>query len=158
MAELFDRTVQNINLHILAILRDGEVSEATIKQDLIVRIEGSREVRRQVQVYNLDMILAVGYRVRSARGIQFRTWVTTVLREYLVKGFVLNGERLKNPGGFDHFDELLERIREIRASEKRFYQKLRDLFAAAGDYDSGYGSRQRGQTFRAGSWQSEDYA
>jgi hypothetical protein len=122
-------TVQNINLHILAILRGGEVSEATIKQDLIVRIEGSREVRRQVQVYNPDMILAVGYRVRPARGIRFRTWATTVLREYLLKGFILNDERLKNPGGFDYFEELLERIREIRASEKRFYQKLRDLFA-----------------------------
>ncbi|GAA1008118.1 2-hydroxyacid dehydrogenase [Acrocarpospora pleiomorpha] len=146
MAELFDRTIQNINLHILAILKDGEVSEATIKQHLIVRTEGSREVRRQIQVYNLDMILAVGYRVRSARGSQFRTWATTVLREYLVKGFVLNDQRLKDPGGFDYFDELLERIREIRASEKRFYQKLRDLFAAAGDYDP---ASQRSRTFFA---------
>src|SRR5262245_47436132 len=113
------------------------LTEATFNSELIVRQEGSRRVRREVSVYNLDMIIAVGYRVRSGRGVEFRQWVTTTLREYLVKGFVLNDERLKEPGGFDDFDELLEGIREIRASEKRFYQKVRDLFAATNaDYDS----------------------
>ncbi|MEV0590861.1 virulence RhuM family protein [Nonomuraea cavernae] len=136
MAELFDTGVANINKRITQILEDGELTEATISQEEIVRLEGSRQVRREVLVYNLDMVLAVGYRVRSPRGIQFRQWASTTLREYLVKGFVLNDERLKEPGGFDYFDELLERIREIRASEKRFYQKIRDLFAeTSADYD-----------------------
>ncbi|WP_433500552.1 virulence RhuM family protein [Sphaerimonospora sp. CA-214678] len=138
MAELFDTGIPNINKHITSILDDGELTEATISSQEIVRQEGSRQVRREVLVYNLDMILAVGYRVRSPRGIQFRQWANTTLREYLVKGFVLNDERLKDPGGFDYFDELLERIREIRASEKRFYQKVRDVFAAtSADYDPG---------------------
>jgi hypothetical protein len=137
MAELFDTSVQNIQQRISAILEDGELTEATINSELIVQQEGSRRVQREVRVHSLDMILAVGYRVRSARGVQFRQWATTTLREYLVKGFVLNDERLKEPGGFDYFDELLERIQEIRASEKRFYQKVRDLFAAtSADYDS----------------------
>jgi hypothetical protein len=137
MAELFDITAATVNRHIGSIIEDGELDRATISQHEIVRMEGSRRVSREVLVYNLDMILAVGYRVRSARGIQFRQWATTTLREYLVKGFVLNDERLKEPGGFDYFDELLERIREIRASEKRFYQKVRDLFAAtSADYDA----------------------
>lgn len=136
MAELFDRTVATINVHVSAVLEDGELTDRTIRQHQIVRTEGSRQVRREVLVYNLDMVLAVGYRVRSQRGIQFRQWATTTLREYLVKGFVLHDERLKEPGGFDYFDELLARIREIRASEKRFYQKVRDLFAASSaDYD-----------------------
>lgn len=136
MAELFETSLQNIAQRVAAILEDGELSEATINSELIVRQEGSRRVRREVQVYNLDMILAVGYRVRSPRGVQFRQWATTTLREYLVKGFVLDDERLKEPGGFDYFDELLERIREIRASEKRFYQKVRDVFVAtSADYD-----------------------
>ncbi|GAA3550342.1 virulence RhuM family protein [Nonomuraea rosea] len=136
MAELFERTVPTINVHIAAILEDGELTEATIRRHQIVRQEGTREVRREVLVYNLDMVLAVGYRVRSPRGIQFRQWATTTLREYLVKGFILNDERLKDPGGFDYFDELLERIREIRASEKRFYQKVKDVFVAtSADYD-----------------------
>lgn len=138
MAELFDTSVQNINKRIQMILEDGELSEATINSELIVRREGDREVRREIRFYNLDMILAVGYRVRSPRGVQFRQWATTTLREYLIKGFVLNDERLKDPGGFDYFDELLERIREIRASEKRFHQKVRDVFVATSvDYDSG---------------------
>lgn len=136
MAALFDTTVPNINKHIKGILTDGELTEATIEDFSIVRLEGQREVRRAVAHYTLDMILAVGYRVRSPRGIQFRRWATTALREYLVKGFVMNDERLKDPGGFDYFDELLERIRDIRASEKRFYQKVRDLFAqTSADYD-----------------------
>lgn len=135
MAELFDTGVPNINKHISSVLEDGEVAEATISNQEIVRQEGDRLVRRKVQTYNLDMILAVGYRVRSPRGTQFRQWATTTLQEYLVKGFVINDVRLKEPGGFDYFDELLERIRDIRASEKRFYQKVRDVFATSADYD-----------------------
>jgi hypothetical protein len=116
-------------------LEDGEqAAEATIKESLIVQIEGGREVRRPTKLYRLEMILAIGYRVRGPRGVQFRQWATANLSEYLVKGFVMNDERLKNPGGFDHFDELLARIREIRASEKRFYQKVRDLFKLSLDY------------------------
>lgn len=137
MAALFDTTPQAITQLIRAIYADAELDpEATCKEFLQVRSEGAREVRRKLKSYNLDMILAVGYRVRSPRGIQFRRWATTALREYLVKGFVMNDERLKDPGGFDYFDELLERIRDIRASEKRFYQKVRDLFAqTSADYD-----------------------
>ena len=137
MAELFQTSIPNINIHIKNVLDEGELSpEATIKEDLIVRQEGGRQVRRAVKFYNLDMILAVGYRVRSHSGTQFRQWATTHLREYLVKGFVMDDERLKEPGGWDYFDELLERIRDIRASEKRFYQKIRDIYATAVDYDS----------------------
>lgn len=136
MAELFQTTVPNINQHIKSVYSEGELSsEATIKNYLIVRQEGKRRVRRPIKLYNLDMILAVGYRVRSARGTQFRKWATTHLREYLVKGFVMDDERLKNPGGWDYFDELLERIRDIRASEKRFYQKVRDIYTTSVDYN-----------------------
>lgn len=134
IAELFQSTVSNINKHIKGILEDGELTEATIEDYSIVRKEGKREVQRTVAHYNLEMILAIGYRVRSPRGTQFRQWATATLGEYLVKGFVMNDERLKNPGGWDYFDELLERIRDIRASEKRFYQKVRDLFALSQDY------------------------
>ncbi|WP_405086537.1 virulence RhuM family protein [Microbispora sp. NBC_01389] len=135
MAVLFDTSVPNINQRISAILEEGELTPATINSELIVRQEGGRLVRREVKMYNLDMVLAVGYRVRSPRGTQFRQWATTTLREFLIKGFVMNDERLKDPGGYDYFDELLQRIREIRASEKRFYQKVRDLFATSVDYD-----------------------
>lgn len=137
MAELFDATKQNISLHLKNIFEDGELEpSATVKESLTVQIEGSREVRRPVTLYNLDAILAVGYRVRSLRGAQFRRWASTVLKEYLIKGFVMDDERLKNPDGRpDYFDEMLERIRDIRASEKRFYQKVRDLFALSSDYD-----------------------
>lgn len=136
MAELFQTSVPNINIHVKNILDEGEMpAAATIKEDLMVRQEGGRQVRRPVKVYSLDMILAVGYRVRSLRGMQFRQWATTHLREYLVKGFVMDDERLKEPGGWDYFDELLERIRDIRASEKRFYQKVRDIYGTAVDYD-----------------------
>ena len=137
MAELFDATKQNISLHLKNIFEDGELEpSATVKESLTVRIEGAREVRRPVTLYNLDAILAVGYRVRSPRGVQFRRWASTVLTEYLLKGFVMDDERLKNPDGRpDYFDEMLERIRDIRASEKRFYQKVRDLFALSSDYD-----------------------
>lgn len=136
MAALFQTTPQTITLHVKAIYAEGELQpEATCKEHLQVRQEGGRQVRRALKHYNLDMILAVGYRVRSLRGTQFRQWATTHLREYLVKGFVMDDERLKEPGGWDYFDELLERIRDIRASEKRFYQKVRDIYATAVDYD-----------------------
>ena len=137
MAELFDATKQNISLHLKNIFEDGELDQtATVKESLTVQTEGSREVQRSLTLYNLDAILAVGYRVRSSRGVQFRRWASTILKEYLLKGFAMDDERLKNPDGRpDYFDEMLERIRDIRASEKRFYQKVRDLFALSTDYD-----------------------
>jgi hypothetical protein len=135
IAELFGTTKQNVSLHIKNILQERELTEeATVKESLTVQREGERDVKRALLLYRLEMILAVGYRVRSPRGTQFRQWATANLSEYLVKGFVLNDERLKNPAGWDYFDELLARIREIRASEKRFYQKVRDLFALSADY------------------------
>ena len=135
IAELFQTTKQNVSLHAKNIFEEGElVPEATVKESLTVQTEGKRDVQRSILLYNLDLILAIGYRVRSPRGVQFRQWATTHLREYLVKGFVMDDQRLKNPGRWDYFDELLERIREIRASEKRFYQKVRDLFALSSDY------------------------
>ncbi len=137
MAELFSATKQNVSLHLKNVFADGELDPAaTVKESLTVQIEGSREVQRPVTLYNLDAILAVGYRVRSPRGVQFRRWASTILKEYLRKGFVMDDERLKNPDGRpDYFDEMLARIRDIRASEKRFYQKVRDLFALSSDYD-----------------------
>ena len=138
MAELYQTTPQNITSHIRNFYEDGELSEwATCKDFLQVQNEGGREVRRERKFYNLDMILAIGYRVRSNVGIHFRRWATGVLTEYMKKGFVLNDERLKNPKEFgaDYFDELLERIRDIRASEKRIYQKVKDIFALSVDYD-----------------------
>jgi len=135
IADLFQTSKQNVSLHIKNVLAEKELPEAaTVKESLTVQTEGSRQVNRKTLLYNLEMILAVGYRVKSVRGTQFRQWATTNLREYLVKGFVINDERLKNPGGWDYFDELLARIREIRASEKRFYQKVRDLFTLSADY------------------------
>jgi hypothetical protein len=135
IAELFQTTKQNVNLHAKNIFEEGELNpEATVKESLTVQTEGAREVTRAITYYNLELILAIGYRVRSPHGTRFRQWATTHLKEYLVKGFVMNDERLKNPGGWDYFDELLARIREIRASEKRFYQKVRDLFALSSDY------------------------
>ncbi|MBA4264162.1 MAG: hydroxyacid dehydrogenase [Comamonadaceae bacterium] len=137
MAQLFDVSTDNVGLHLKNIFEDGELSrEATTEESSVVQTEGGREVRRPVTLYNLDAILAVGYRVRSPRGVQFRRWASIVLKEYLVKGFVMDEERLKNPDGRpDYFDEMLARIRDIRASEKRFYQKVRDLFALSSDYD-----------------------
>jgi len=136
LAELFQTTVANINQHIKNILKEGELmEEGTIKQYLIVRQEGARQVNRSINMYNLDMALAVGYRVRSLRGTQFRQWATNTLHEYLIKGFAMDDRRLKEPGGWDYFDELLERIRDIRTSEKRFYQKVRDIYATSVDYD-----------------------
>lgn len=140
MAELFQTTPQNITLHLKGLYAEGEIiPEATCKDDLQVRSEGGRQVRRLVKFYNLDAILAVGYRVRSPRGTQFRRWATERLREYLVKGFTLDDERLRNPpvaGSAvpDRFDELLERIRDIRASERRMYLRVREIFAMAADY------------------------
>jgi hypothetical protein len=135
IAELYGTSLQNVQQTIARVLADGEVSEATINSELIVRTEGSRQVRREVKIYNLDMVLAVGYRSASPRAVQFRQWATSILREYLVKGFAMDDTRLKAAEGWDYFDEWLERIRSIRASEKRFYQKIRDLYATAVDYD-----------------------
>jgi hypothetical protein len=139
MAELFQTTPQNITLHLRAIYAEGELKEAaTCKQYLQVRSEGGRRIQRSLRHYNLEAVLAVGYRVRSPRGTAFRQWATARLKEYLVKGFTMDDERLKNPPGKghkDYFDELLERIRDIRSSERRFYQKVLDIYAASVDYD-----------------------
>ncbi len=134
MAELFQTSKQNVAKHLKAIFLEQElVQDSVVNQRLTTAADGKNY---QVAHYNLDAILAVGYRVRSPRGVQFRRWASTVLKEYLVKGFVMDDERLKNPDGRpDYFDEMLARIRDIRASEKRFYQKVRDLFALAADYD-----------------------
>jgi len=142
IAELFHRDVRTINEHLKNIYREGELApEATIRKFRIVRREGTRQVSRQIEHYNLDAILAVGYRVRSPRGTQFRQWATERLREYLVKGFTMDDQRLKQPpavdfGIPDYFDELLERIRDIRASEARMYLRVREIFALAADYES----------------------
>lgn len=138
LAELYQTSSQNITLHIKNIYEEREQSrEATCKEYLQVRTEGSRQVNRRLKYYNLEIILAIGYRVRSHRGTQFRRWATERLGEYLVKGFVLDDRRLKEGRnlGSDYFDELLERIRDIRASEKRFYQKIRDIYKLAIDYN-----------------------
>ncbi|MCB0606045.1 MAG: virulence RhuM family protein, partial [Saprospiraceae bacterium] len=136
IADLFATSKQNVSLHIKNILEDEELAHAaTVKESLTVQIEGARQVERQRQVYNLDMILAVGFRIRSPRGAQFRRWATTVLQDYLIKGFAMDDARLKQPD-YDYFDELLERIRDIRASEARFYKKVRDLISLSEDYDA----------------------
>ncbi len=137
LAELFGTTPQNITQHIAAIYDEGELDQgATCKDYLQVRQEGSRTVRRRLTHYNLDMIISVGYRVRSKTATAFRIWATQRLREYIVKGFVLDDERLKNPDlPFDYFDELLQRIQDIRTSERRFYQKITDVYATSLDYD-----------------------
>jgi hypothetical protein len=134
MAELFDTSKQNVSLHLKNLFTERELDpEAVVKEYLTTASDGKSYLTK---LYRLEAILGIGYRVRSPRGIQFRQWATTTLQEYLVKGFVINDQRLKDPGGLDYFDELLERIRDIRASEKRFYQKVRDLFAATSeDYD-----------------------
>lgn len=132
MVELFQSSKANISEHIKNILTEGELSESSVVRDF--RTTAADGKNYPLKLYHLDMILAVGYRIRSPRGTQFRQWATTTLREYLVKGFAMDDDRLKEPGGFDYFDELLARIREIRASEKRFYQKLKDLFALSADY------------------------
>jgi hypothetical protein len=138
LAELFETTPQNITLHLKAIYQEAELAEAaTCKDYLQVRAEGARSVSRQLKHYNLSAIIAVGFRVRSHRGTQFRQWATARLDEYLVKGFSMDDERLKNPPGkdqTDYFDELLERVRDIRSSERRFYQKVLDIYATSVDY------------------------
>lgn len=139
MCELYQVAKSSISEHIRNILEDGELDEeATVRKFRTVQAEGRRQVSRELDYYNLDMILAVGYRVRSNVGIHFRRWASGILTEYMKKGFVLNDERLRNPKEFgaDYFDELLERIRDIRASEKRVYQKIKEIFALSVDYDS----------------------
>lgn len=136
IAGLFQTTKQNISKHIQAIYDDQELDEkATVNCQLTVQNEGGREVSRTITLYNLDVILAVGYRVRSVRGVQFRRYASTVLKEYLEKGFVLNDERLKNLGGGNHWKELLDRIRDIRSSEKVMYRQVLELYATATDYN-----------------------
>ncbi|TYQ17831.1 UNVERIFIED_CONTAM: hypothetical protein Cloal_0203 [Acetivibrio alkalicellulosi] len=138
IAQLYQKGVNTINEHIKNIISDSELSEeATIRKFRIVQKEGERQVKRDVEYYNLNMVLAIGYRVRSHVGNQFRRWASEILTEYMKKGFAMNDERLKNPKKFgaDYFDELLERIRDIRASEKRFYQKIKDIYALSIDYD-----------------------
>jgi len=135
LAELFDTSKQNISLHIINILEEGELHENSVVKDYLTTAADGKNYN--VTFYSLDMILAVGFRVRSKRGTQFRQWANRNLKEYMIKGFVMDDERLKNPDGRpDYYDELLERIRDIRASEKRFYQKVRDLFALSSDYDA----------------------
>lgn len=136
MADLFHTTKQNVSQHLQAIYEDGELRpEATVKKYLTVQTEGSREVSRAVDHFNLDAILAVGYRVRSHRGTQFRIWATERLREYLVKGFAMDDARLKRAGGGNYFEELLARIRDIRSSERVFWRKVLDIYATSIDYD-----------------------
>jgi hypothetical protein len=136
MAELFQKDVRTINEHIKNIYAEGELSpEATIRKFRIVQSEGAREVSRDVDFYNLDVIISVGYRVKSYRGTQFRIWATQRLREYIVKGFALDDERFKKAGGDNYFDELLARIRDIRSSEKVFWRKVLDIYATSIDYD-----------------------
>lgn len=134
LAELFDTSVPNISMHISNILKEGELDKNSVIKNFLTTAADGKEY--EVTFYSLEMILAIGFRVRSNRGTQFRIWANRNLKEYMVKGFVIDDERLKNPDGRpDYFDELLERIRDIRASEKRFYQKVRDLFALSNDYD-----------------------
>ena len=136
IAGLFDVSADNVGLHLKNLYAEGElVAAATTEESSVVRTEGAREVRRTLTLHNLDAILAIGYRVRSPRGVQFRRWANTILKEYLVKGFAMDDARLKQAEQWDYFDEWLARIRDIRASEKRFYQKVTDLYATAEDYD-----------------------
>lgn len=136
MAELFQRNKSTISRHIKNIFEDGELEESpTVAFFATVGREGNRNVERELAYYNLDMIISVGYRVKSHRGVQFRIWATQVLKEYLIKGFVLNDELLKNAGNGNYFDELLSRIRDIRSSEKIFYRKVLEIYALSIDYD-----------------------
>jgi hypothetical protein len=134
LAELFATSVPNISMHIKSVLKDRELNENSVIKDYLITASDGKDY--SVSFYSLDMILAVGYRVRSKLGVQFRQWATRNLAEYMRKGFIMDDDRLKNPDGrVDYFDELLARIRDIRASEKRFYQKVRDLFSLSSDYD-----------------------
>ena len=136
IGELFGVNVPAITKHIKNIFDDGELTEATISKMEIVQKEGSREVKRNIDFYNLDMIIAVGYRVNSKQATHFRIWATNVLKEYIIKGFVLNDERFKSGNSMGYFDELQERLREIRISERFFYQKIKDIYKTSKDYDS----------------------
>ena len=137
MAELFQKDVRTINEHILNVFAENELPQnfSTIRNFRIVQNEGGREVSREISFYSLDVIISVGYRVKSLRGTQFRQWATQRIKEYLIKGFAINTEYLKNPEGKDYFEELLKEIREIRASEKRFYAKIKDIYTTSVDYD-----------------------
>lgn len=136
IAEVFNTTKQNISLHISNIIEDGELNEnSTVKEYLTVQKEGQREVERSTKHYNLNMIIALGYRVKSTTATQFRVWATNILKEYVVKGFAMNDEMLKSSGGGDYFDELLARIRDIRSSEKVFWRKVLDIYSTSVDYD-----------------------
>lgn len=154
LAELFATSKQNIGQHISNILNEGELEQNSVVKNYFTTADDGKEYN--VTFYSLDMILAIGFRVRSKRGTQFRIWANKNLKEYMVKGFVMDDERLKNPDGRpDYFDELLERIRDIRASEKRFYQKIKDLFALSSDYD---GSDKSTQMFFAETQNKLHYA
>ena len=136
MAELFQTTKQNVSLHIQNIFEEKELERpVTVKESLTVQQEGNRSVNRRVEFYNLDVVISVGYRVKSQRGTQFRIWATQRLREFIVKGFALDDERLKRSGGGNYFEELLERIRDIRSAEKVFWRKVLDIYATSIDYD-----------------------
>lgn len=136
MAELFQTTPQNITLHIKNLYIEGELPEAsTCKESLQVQHEGNRAVRRKIRFYNLDVIISLGYRVKSHRGTQFRIWATQRLKEYIIKGFTMNDDLLKKAGGGNYFDELIERIRDIRSSEKVFWKKVLEIYATSIDYD-----------------------
>ena len=137
MAELFQTTIPNINMHLKSIYDEGELEQnATVQDFLIVQKEGNRSVSRNQKMYNLDAIISVGYRIKSVVATRFRQWATQNIKEYLVKGFLMDDERLKNPDNpFDYFDELLLRIQDIRTSERRFYQKITDIYATSIDYD-----------------------
>src|SRR3989339_1101429 len=136
MAELFGQTKQNVSLHINNCFKEKELTKkATVKDSLTVRKEGKREVKRKIEFYNLDVIISVGYRVKSVRGTQFSIWATQRLREYIIKGFTLDDDRLKQAGGGNYFDELLARIRDIRSSEKVFWRKVLDIYATSIDYN-----------------------
>jgi hypothetical protein len=144
MVELFQTTKQNISLHINNIFEENELQpEGTVKEYLTVQTEGKREVKRSIEHYNLDVIISLGYRVKSHRGTQFRIWATQHLREYLVKGFTMDDERLKQAGGGNYFDELLARIRDIRSSEKVFWKKVLNIYATSIDYDPNTDTSQK---------------
>ncbi|OGN63971.1 MAG: hydroxyacid dehydrogenase [Chlamydiae bacterium RIFCSPHIGHO2_12_FULL_49_9] len=132
MAELFQTTPQNINIHLKNIFSEGELSSESVSKESLITASDGKKYR--AQLYRLEAIIAIGYRVSSHRGTQFRQWATQRLNEYIVKGFTLDDERLSKPGGVDYFDELLDRIRAIRSSEKRFYQKIKDLYTLSADY------------------------
>ena len=136
MAELFQRNKSTISRHIKNVFEEGELNvDSTVAFFATVQTEGRRQVERNVAYYNLDMIISIGYRVKSHRGVQFRIWATNVLREYLVKGFALNDDLLKRAGGGNYFDELMARIRDIRSSEKLFYRKVLEIYALSINYD-----------------------